>query len=427
MNKVVVSLIVVLFVISICAGAFAFVLNGKIGTLDSDVLAFKANTATQFNTVKSDISSVDSSLNNFKTDTVNQFSDVQSDITSLDSNLSSFKTDTASRFSSVQTAIDKINTDVAGLDNNLSSLSAQYNESTMNVRRVYDDVIGSVCRIVGDSGSGSGFIYSVQGSVTNIVTCWHVVDGQSYLDVILHDGTCKRATIIGSDRDSDVAVIKISGVSNLKPLPLADSNALDAGEPIIVVGNPLGIFETVVYGIISRIRQMVYVGGVGWVANLIQYDAAQNPGNSGGPVFDSKGHVVGIAQSNNTAGEGIKNAVSSNKVKRVADAIIDNGSYDNAMLPGTWSMDDLTAETAITRGLDSAFGVIVLRASGMGDVQANDIITAVDGIAIRDGADLFSYLAEFKSVGDTIKLTLIRGSGTEIEVTLTLIKGWLQR
>ena len=116
-----------------------------------------------------------------------------------------------------------------------------------------------------------------------------------------------------------------------------------------------------------------------------------------------------------------------NKVKRVADAIISHGSFDTPMLPGTWSMDDLTPETAIQRGLDSAFGCIFREASGMGDVRVNDIITAVDGIAIRDGADLFSYIAEFKSVGDTIKLTLIRGSGTQIEVSLTMIKGWLER
>ncbi len=422
MNKVVIWLIVVLFVISIGAGAFAVVLNGKIGALDSDTQAFKTDTAGQLSTVNSNISSVDSSLTGFKTDTTSKFTGVQSDITgvrnnvtSLNSDLSAFKSDTTTKLNSAQSSINSLNTNVA-------SIGTQLSESTMNVREVYDDVIGSVCQIIGNTATGSGFVYSADGY---IITCWHVIDGQSYIDVKLHDGTCKRATVVGSDRASDVAVIKISGVSNLKPLPLADSSALVAGEPVIVVGNPLGIFETVVYGIISRTKQIVYVGGVGWVSNLIQYDAAQNPGNSGGPVFNGKGQVIGIAESSSSSAEGIKDAVSSNKVKRVADAIIANGSYDNAMLPGTWSMDDLTPEVAIQRGLESTFGCIFRQASGMGDVRVNDIITAIDGIAIRDGADLFSYIAESKSVGGTVKLSLIRGSGTKIEVSLTLIKGWL--
>jgi S1-C subfamily serine protease len=415
MNKVVIWLIVVLFVISIGAGAFAIVLNGKIGTLDSETQAFKADTASQFSTVKSNISSVDSSLTTFKTDTTNKFTGVQNSVTSLNSDLSAFKSDTTTKLNSAQSSINSLNS-------NVTNIGTQLDESTLNARRVYDDVIGGVCEVTGDIGSGSGFIYSADGY---IVTCWHVIDGQSYLDVILHDGTCRRATVVGSDKYSDVAVIKIRGVSNLKPLPLADSDALVAGEPVIVVGNPFEIFETMTYGVISRTRGMTEVSGFDWwVSNLILFDAAANPGNSGGPLFNNEGQVIGIA-AYISSGEGVNMAISSNKVKRVANAIIDHGSFTNATLPGSWTISDLTPETAIERGLDSSFGAIFKSVSGMGSVEVNDIVSAIDGVAVTEWHDIFNYIAEYKSVGDTVKLTLIRGSGTRLEVSLTLVKGWV--
>jgi S1-C subfamily serine protease len=427
-NRLTIVFSVVLAVLVVaCIGlaVWASSLGGRIGTLDDDMQAFVADTASQFSVTNSSIAGVDSELTTFKTETTNELDNVQGDITSLDTNFNAFKSSADSQFDSIQNSITGINTSVAGLDTGLASLNTQYSESTLNVRQVYDDVIGGVCQIVGNLAYGSGFVYSEDGY---IITCWHVVNNQNYLDVVLHDGTCQRATVVGSDRSSDVAVLKINGVSGLQPLPMADSTALVVGEPIILVGNPLGIFETVVYGVISRIQDMVYVGGIGWVPNLIQYDAAQNGGNSGGPVFNNQGQVVGIADNSNIAAEGIHLAVSSNKVKRVADSIIAQGFFTNAILHGNWSMGDLTPAVAINRGLDNAFGVIVTFVTGLGDVSTNDIIVAIDGVSIRDGADLFSYIAEFKSVGDTVTLTVIRGSGaqaTQIETSCTLIAGWL--
>ena len=414
MNKVFIGLIAFLVVVSGGLAFWSSGLNGKINTLNDDTLAFKADTSSQFSVTNSSIAGVGSELSSFKTDTTNKFTGVESDITSLDTNLSNFKTSTTNQLNTVQSSI-------AGLDTDLTSLTAQYDESTMNVRRVYDDVIGSVCRIVGDISSGSGFIYGEDGY---IVTCWHVVDGQSYLDVILHDGTCKRATVVGSDRYSDVAVIKISGVSNLQPLPLADSGTLVVGEPVIVVGNPLGIFETVTYGVVSRTRYYDTFPGENWrITNLIQFDAPANPGNSGGPVFNKEGQVIGIASWVYTYRD-MSYAVSSNKIKRVAEAIINHGFFTNATLPGEWTIDDLTAEEALQMGLDNIFGVKFYSATNVGQVQANDVVIAVDGTEVRDKADLFSYIAEFKSVGDTITLTVIR-NGVEAEADVILEEGWI--
>ena len=425
-NKIFIGLIAFLVVVCGGLGYWSANLNGRINTLNDDTQAFKADTAGQFTTVKSNISSVDSSLNYFKTDTANKFNGVQSDISSLDSNLNAFKTDTSGKFTTVQNSITDLNTNVTGLDTSLNSLTAQYNESTLNVRRVYDNVIGGVCQIMGDIASGSGFIYSVQGQVANIVTCWHVVEGQSYLDVKLHDGRVARAKVVGSDYRSDVAVIKITGISNLTPLPLADSGALVAGEPVIVVGSPEGLFETVTYGVLSRTNYVDYFASVGgWLhANLIEYDAPSNHGNSGGPVFNKEGQVIGIVSWGLPDTNDMSCAVSSNKIKRVADAIIDHGYFTHSILPGSWSMWDMSPARAISMALDTCFGVWFEYANGVGGVQANDVAIAVDGMTIRDFGDLFSYIEEHKSPGDDLTLTVIRG-GVTMEVHVELVEGWV--
>jgi S1-C subfamily serine protease len=428
MNNKVKLILTVLIVICILASGGIFFwlssLNGRIGSLNDDTQAFMTDTTNQFGVINSNIAGMSSELDAFKTETAGEFSNTRDGITGLNTNLNSLKSEIAATFSTTQNSITGINTSVAGLDIGLASLNTQYSESTLNVRQVYDDVIGSVCQIIGDTSTGSGFIYSEDGY---IITCWHVIDNQNDINVVLHDGTCKRANVMGSDQNSDVAVLKIYGVSDLEPLSLADSSTLAPGDPVVVIGSPLGIFETVVYGIISRTNGMVYLSGVGWVANLIQYDAAQNPGNNGGPVFNRDGQVIGMADCSSSSGDGIHYAVSSNKVKRVADAIISQGSFDSVKIHGQWTLDNVTPAVAIDRGLDNCFGVIFITSYSTG-YSESDIITAVDGITIRDAADFFSYLEEFRSVGDTVTLTIITGYlNQEIQVDAQLISGWIYR
>ncbi|MHB8105280.1 MAG: S1C family serine protease [Dehalococcoidales bacterium] len=409
-NKIFISLFIFLFLLSCGLGYFSFNLNGQLNTLNDEQKAFKADTTSKITSMQTDISGLDADLNAFKTDTTNKINKVQNDVSTLDSRFGAYQAVTDGRLNMAEGNINNMNT-------TLTNLAA----STMNARQVYDDVIGSVCQIWGDLGEGSGFVYSADGY---IITCWHVVDGQSYLNVVLHDGTMVRATVVGSDRGSDVAVIKINGVSNLKPLELADSDTLRCGQPVIVIGNPKFIFETVVYGIISRTRAMAYVGSIGWVSNLFQFDAAANPGNSGGPLFNTAGQVIGIDDAGRVDAEGIKFAINSNKVKRVADSIINYGFFVNATLPGSWVSDDITPDTATDLGLQSCFGVWFISATGAGGIQTDDIAIAVDGITIREMADLFGYIAEHRSVGDTITLTVLRNH-VQMNIDIVLQSGWV--
>ncbi len=409
--------VALVILVGACAGlaAWASSLGGQINTLNDDTLAFMADTADQFSVTDDSIAGVGSELTAFRSETADEFDGVQGDITSLDTNLNSFK-------SATNQQIGTLNNSVDSLDSNLMDLGTQVDESTMNVRQVYDSVINGVCKIYGDTVTGSGFIYNSDGY---IVTCWHVIDGQNNIYVMLHDGSLIKATVIGSDRYSDVAVIKIPGNSGMTPLPVADSGAIVAGEPLIVVGNPLGIFEAITYGVVSRTNYAAAFPGENWmITNLIQYDAPSNPGNSGGPVFNKEGQVIGIVSWGYSANNDMSYAVSSNKIKKVAAAIINDGAFTNAHLPGTWIIDDLTPSRVVQYNLDSIFGVLFLTAIGVGDIQEDDVAVAVDGVSIRDIADLFSYIAEFKSVGDTMTLTVIR-NGTEIEVDVVLEEGWI--
>jgi S1-C subfamily serine protease len=306
-------------------------------------------------------------------------------------------------------------------------------------------------KTVGDqAGSlGSGFVFDTQG---NIITNYHVVEGSKQVEVDFTSGYKTYGTIIGTDLDSDLAVVKVKAPKEeLHPLPLGDSDALQVGQTVIAIGNPFGLDSTMTTGIVSALGRTLDSmhtatgGGVFTAGDIIQTDAAINPGNSGGPLFNLGGEVIGINRAIRTVnatntGEplnsGIGFAVSSNIIRRVVPSLIQNGRYDYPYL-GISSMDGLSLPVIEALGLKSQVGAYVssvvkggpadkagIKAGDQptsitGLLAGGDLIIAIDGNPIKTFDDLLRYLINHKSPGDTVTLTILRGEKKlDIEVTL---------
>lgn len=285
-------------------------------------------------------------------------------------------------------------------------------------------------------GQGSGFVYDSQG---HIVTNYHVVQGASYLEVSFPSGIRAVAEVVGEDRDSDIAVIKVDvAEAELHPLRLGDSDALLVGQSVIAIGNPFGLQGSMSTGIVSSLGRSLESmnqaaeGGVYSAGDLIQTDAAINPGNSGGPLLNLQGEVIGInrairtfssAQDGSALNSGIGFAISSNIVKRVVPSLISQGYFDYPYL-GISSNSGLTLAEAEQLGLERTDGSLVARVTAGGPaaeagVQPGDFIIAIDGLDIKSFDDLISYLFRVKSPGETVTLTVLR-AGAELEIDLVL-------
>jgi S1-C subfamily serine protease len=196
---------------------------------------------------------------------------------------------------------------------------------------------------------------------------------------------------------------------------------------VVAIGSPFDASGTITAGIVSQLGRYEEVSDETdsrWIANLIQFDAPANFGNSGGPLFDAAGEVIGIivARVEPELGDGISYAVSANKVRRVADAIIELGEFDYPWLGVIVS--DITPLSAELIDRESVYGALVdqVISGGPADqagARSGDIIVSIDGVTVTEVADLVSYLGEYASPGDSVVLTIIRDD-TEVEVTVTL-------
>jgi S1-C subfamily serine protease len=272
------------------------------------------------------------------------------------------------------------------------------------------------------------------------VTNHHVVSGADAIEVTFLDGTTLKATLVGSDPYSDLAVIKIEARKTLVPVVLGDSSELYVGETVLAVGNPFGLSGSMTKGIVSQLGRTLQTSGNYLIVGVIQVDAAINPGNSGGPLLNLKGEVVGV----NTAiasmtGEfaGIGFAIPSNLVKKVVPAIISQGYYPHPWL-GISGLD-VTPAIAEAMNLPNATGFLVtevLKGSPAAEAGlrggtnvaviegvkvpiGGDVIVGVDQIRVRQLLDLLVYLEYQKNVGDQVKLRIIR-DGVEEELTVRL-------
>lgn len=293
-------------------------------------------------------------------------------------------------------------------------------------------------------GQGSGFVYDTQG---HIVTNYHVAGQADRITVAFSDGLSLPAELVGSDPDTDLAVLKVDRPADeLRPLPLGDSDALRVGQFVAAIGNPFGLDGSMTTGIVSARGRMLASQAIALdgqrfnIPDIIQTDAAINPGNSGGPLLNLSGEVIGV----NTAiassvqqFSGVGFAVPASLVERIVPGLIAEGHYEHAWL-GV-SLTDLTPELRDSMGLDpTQTGTLVVavvedspaeRAGLRGGTRevdidgqtvlvGGDVIQSVDGAPITTFEDLLTVVT-YAKVGQTISLSVLR-DGAVIPVDVTL-------
>jgi putative serine protease PepD len=263
---------------------------------------------------------------------------------------------------------------------------------------------------------GTGFVYDRQG---DIVTASHVVSGATKISVRFKDGTIAKATLVGSDPSTDTAVIRVSvPASTLTPIALGDSSSVAPGEGVLAIGSPFGYAESITAGIVSAVDRDITAPNNFAIPNTIQTDAAINHGNSGGPLIDASGRVIGVnvqiatddqSSSSNNAGVGF--AVPSNTVKTVVDDMIAGRAVQHAYL-GVSVGDDPTGAGA---RVDSVRAGSPASKAGL---QSGDIVVAADGTKVVSANQLTAIVAG-REPGDTLRLTVDRGgSSRTLDVTL---------
>jgi putative serine protease PepD len=259
---------------------------------------------------------------------------------------------------------------------------------------------------------GSGFVIDTDG---HVATNQHVVDGATSITVTFADGKTASAKVVGTDPSTDVAVIKVDAPkSELHPLTFDDSNGVEVGDGVVAIGSPFGLEETVTTGIVSALNRTIQAPNNFTISGAIQTDAAINHGNSGGPLLDSSGHVIGInsqIESDSGGNDGVGFSIPSSMVQRVAQELISGGKVAHAYL-GVQLTD-----------AGSGGGVTVAQtvASGPGadaGLHTGDVVTAIDGKTVASSDALVSAVDSHKP-GDQITLTVKRG-GNASQITVKL-------
>ena len=268
------------------------------------------------------------------------------------------------------------------------------------------------------NGAGSGVVYSEDGY---ILTHNHVIDGASTIEVTLHDGTSYDATVVATDEQTDVAVLKIDA-TGLTPVTLGDSSQLSVGDLAVAIGNPLGTLAgTATDGIISGLEREITLEGKSMT--LLQISASINPGNSGGGVFDQYGNLIGlvVAKSSGSDVEGLGFAIPVNTVKEVAESLIANGYVEGRPAAGVTIVDLTSASKAMRYGVDVT-GVYIQEVTGenaeKAGLQAGDLIYMIDGEKVTS-SDMLVRQIQNHEVGDTVTFTIVRNDEMlQIEVVL---------
>jgi S1-C subfamily serine protease len=282
---------------------------------------------------------------------------------------------------------------------------------------------------------GSGFVYDDQG---HVITNQHVVGDASTVSVRFWNGQTYDAEVLGTDRSTDLAVLDVDApASVLHPIALADSSEVEVGDAVVAIGSPFGLEQTVTSGIVSALHRTVSSPNDFSINDTIQTDAAINSGNSGGPLLNTQGRVIGVnaqIESNSGGNDGVGFAIPSNTVRSIVSQLVESGEVEHAYLGvGVQEIPDSVAEE-----LDSVEGVAItevrpdtpasraaLRAAtgsrlvdGQNYPTGGDVITAIDGRKVTASTELQSAI-DAKRPGDTVSLTVVRnGDGRTVDVEL---------
>lgn len=271
-----------------------------------------------------------------------------------------------------------------------------------------------------ESGAlGSGFVVSEDGY---IVTNNHVVSNADEIFVKFSDGREYKTKLIGTSSEVDIAVLKIEANEKFKPLEFSDSDKIEIGQWSIAFGNPMGLNDSMTVGVISAAGRSSL--GIEEIENFIQTDAAINQGNSGGPLIDINGKVIGVNTailSTSGGSVGLGFAIPSNLASVVKDSIIATGKFEKPYI-GVY-LNNLDSEKIKALNIKSTNGVLIAKVVADGPaaragIQANDVIVAVNGKAVNSAGAFIGELAA-KKVGESVELSVIRNSQTvKIRVTL---------
>jgi putative serine protease PepD len=257
---------------------------------------------------------------------------------------------------------------------------------------------------------GSGFVIDKQG---DIVTNDHVVSGATAIQVTFADGTKASAKVVGTDPSTDIAVVRVSGVdaSKLQPLSFGDSSSAQVGDGVVAIGSPFGLADSVTTGVVSALGRTMQAPNHYTITGAIQTDAAINHGNSGGPLLNPSGQVIGVnaqIQSDSGGSDGVGFAIPSNTVKKVAQELISGGKVSHAYLGVELTGTGSPTVASVKSGTPAS----------KAGLKAGDEITAIDGKTISSSDALITDL-QGHSPGDKVTLTIRRG-GTSASVDVTL-------
>jgi putative serine protease PepD len=298
-------------------------------------------------------------------------------------------------------------------------------------RNALPGVVTIHTRGTSEQGTGTGFVLDRQG---HILTNNHVVrpaGSNGDITVTFSGGETSKAEVIGRDSGYDLAVIRVKGVSGLKPLPLGNSDSVAVGDPVVAIGAPYDLANTVTAGIISAKERPITAGGekgdgsdVSYV-NALQTDAPINPGNSGGPLMDGKGRVIGINSAIRAAGDssgsdsgggqggsiGLGFAIPVNQGKRVAEELINTGTAKHPVIGVTLDMKYMGDGAKVGQNGDKP-AVTPGGPAAKAGIKPGDVITAVNGGKVHNGEELIVKIRSHRP-GDKLSLSVDRGGSSQ--------------